>query len=71
MAVSMPLYGERGAGKHTLVDQETYDKCGHLRWHVSDAGYAVRRVRSTDGRRKTVRLHRLVVGAGDDFEVTI
>lgn len=49
------LSGKRGKGMKTLVDEGTFKKWGHLTWHLSDTGYAVRR--TTEG---TVRLHRLV-----------
>lgn len=51
------LSGKRGKGHRTLVDDSTFKKYGHLTWHLSDTGYAVRRNRSEGG---TVRLHRLV-----------
>jgi HNH endonuclease len=47
-------------GKETLVDDETYETFGHLKWCVTNHGYAVRRSRLTDGRKKLVLLHRLV-----------
>ena len=49
------LSGKRGKGQRTLVDDSTLNKYGHLSWHISDTGYAVRR--TSEG---TVRLHRLV-----------
>lgn len=49
------LSGKRGKGHRTLVDDSTFKKYGHLTWHLSDTGYAVRRTREG-----TVRLHRLV-----------
>lgn len=49
------LSGRRGKGKRTLVDDSTLKKYGHLTWHLSDTGYAVRRTKEG-----TVRLHRLV-----------
>ena len=49
------LSGKRGKGKRTKVDDDIYEKYGHLTWHLSDTGYAVRR--TEEG---TVRLHRLV-----------
>jgi hypothetical protein len=51
------LSGKRGKGKQTLVDDDIYAKYGHLSWHLSDTGYAVRR--TTEG---TIRLHRIVAG---------
>ena len=49
------LSGKRGKGKRTKVDDDIYEKYGHLTWHLSDTGYAVRR-----NKEGTVRLHRLV-----------
>ena len=49
------LSGKLGRGKQTLVDDSTLKQYGHLTWHLSDTGYAVRRTREG-----TVRLHRLV-----------
>lgn len=49
------LSGKRGKGRRTLVDDSTFKKYGHLTWHLSDTGYAVRR--TSEG---TIRLHRLV-----------
>jgi HNH endonuclease len=54
------LSGKHGKGHQTKVDDSTFTKYGHLTWHLSDTGYAVRRNRSEGG---TVRLHRLVVDA--------
>ena len=51
------LSGKRGHGKQTLVDDSTLKLYGHLSWHLSDTGYAVRRNKSEGG---TIRLHRLV-----------
>jgi hypothetical protein len=52
------LSGKHGKGHHTLVDEDIYKQYGHLKWHLSSTGYAVRR-----SNNKTVRLHRLVVNA--------
>lgn len=49
------LSGKRGKDKQTKVDDDIYEKYGHLTWHLSDTGYAVRR-----NKEGTVRLHRLV-----------
>lgn len=52
------LSGKRGKGHRTLVDEETYNLYGHLKWHLSDTGYVVRRSNGF-----TTRLHRLVSNA--------
>lgn len=49
------MSGKRGKGKRTKVDDDIYEKYGHLTWHLSDTGYAVRRTKEG-----MVRLHRLV-----------
>lgn len=55
MTYHIELSGKRGKGHRTIVDEETYKLYGHLTWHLSDTGYAVRR--TEEG---TIRLHRLV-----------
>lgn len=50
------LSGKRAKGKSVIVDDDDYIKYNHLRWHLSDTGYAVRRVNG-----ETYRLHRLIV----------
>ena len=60
------LSGKNGIGKRTLVDDSTLKQYGHLTWHLSDTGYAVRRNKSEGG---TVRLHRLVVNAPESMVV--
>lgn len=57
------LSGIRGKGTKTAVDESTLREYGHLTWHLSDTGYAVRRNKAEGG---TVRLHRLVVNAPED-----
>jgi hypothetical protein len=60
------LSGKNGLGKRTLVDDSTLKQYGHLTWHLSDTGYAVRRNKSEGG---TVRLHRLVADAPEGMVV--
>lgn len=55
------LSGKRGKGHYTIVDDSTFTKYGHLAWHLSDTGYAVRR-----NREGTLRLHRLVAEVPED-----
>ena len=48
-------------GNYTLVDDADYDKLVNMgRWHESDTGYAVRRVRNDKGNSITIRMHRVV-----------
>ena len=56
------LSGKLGRGKQTLVDDSTLKQYGHLTWHLSDTGYAVRK--TNEG---TVRLHRLVAGTPEEM----
>lgn len=51
----MELSGKKGKGIFTKVDDDIFDKYGHLKWHLSSTGYAVRRHGGI-----TIRLHRLV-----------
>ena len=55
------LSGRRGKGHSTKVDDSIFTKYGHLAWHLSDTGYAVRR-----SREGTIRLHRLVAEVPED-----
>ena len=58
------LSGKNANGKSVIVDDDDYKKYNHLRWHLSDTGYAVRR---TNG--ETVRLHRLIVNCPEGLVV--
>jgi hypothetical protein len=60
------LSGKLGNNEQTIVDDSTLTKYGHLSWHLSDTGYAVRRNKLEGG---TVRLHRLVVDAPENMVV--
>lgn len=59
----IPLSGKRGKDKFVCVDDEDYLKYHHLKWHLSDTGYAVRR------NKKTERLHRLIMNAPNGMVV--
>ena len=59
------LSGKRGKGKYALVDSEDFALYGHMKWHLSDTGYALRRVK-VNGKNVTYRLHRLIAGADSD-----
>ena len=48
-------------GNYTLVDDADYDKLVKMgRWHESDTGYAIRRVRNNKGNSITIRMHRVI-----------
>lgn len=48
-----------------LIDEEDIDIFNKYNWHINDSGYVVWRG-ILDGKKKTVRLHRLVMHADDD-----
>lgn len=48
-----------------LVNAEYYEWLNQYKWHISDTGYAVRRVK-VGGKTHTVRMHRLIVEPADD-----
>ena len=58
------LSGKKANGQSVIVDDDDYNKYNHLRWHLSDTGYAVRRNR--DG---TTRLHRLIMNCPEGLVV--
>lgn len=60
----LTLYGKRAGGKSVKLDDADYNKYGHLRWHLSDTGYAVRR---TNG--ETIRLHRLIMNCPEGLVI--
>lgn len=58
------LSGKRANGQSVKVDDDDYEKYNHLRWHLSDTGYAVRR-----NNGETIRLHRLIMSCPEDMVV--
>lgn len=56
-------------GKVALVDDEDYEYLNQWKWHYDDHGYAVRNSPRTNGKQKTILMHRIVVGATDSMEV--
>lgn len=60
----LKLSGKTANGKSVKVDDDDYKKYSHLRWHLSDTGYAVRR---TNG--ETTRLHRLIMNCPEGMVV--
>jgi hypothetical protein len=54
---------------YALVDQEDYERLGHLSWCLSSEGYVWRIVRRRDGRRTHDRLHRVIMDAPQGVEV--
>lgn len=48
-------------GNYALVDDDDYENIIKMgRWHESDSGYAVRRVRNQKGNSVTIRMHRVI-----------
>lgn len=58
------LSGKKANGKSAKVDDDDYKKYNHLRWHLSDTGYAVRRYNG-----ETYRLHRLIMNCPEGMVV--
>lgn len=56
-------------GKHALVSPEDYDKLAKHSWYCGHRGYAMRSKNMSNDRRKTVSMHREILGAGADQEV--
>lgn len=50
-------------GRYTIVDEMDFKLYGHLKWHLSAKGYAVRRPREG-----SVFLHRLINGTPTGFQ---
>lgn len=73
----IPLWGKDTDGRTTivrgwaLVDREDFDALDKYSWHLSDRGYARRSERQPDGRVRTVRMARQIMGLdfGDPAEV--
>ena len=58
------LSGKTANRKSAKVDDDDYKKNNHLRWHMSDTGYAVRRYNG-----ETYRLHRLIMNCPEGMVV--
>ncbi len=62
-------------GYEAIVDDEDYERFGHLKWRAQDRWIAGRayvfaaRSQRLDGRRTTILLHRAIMGAGPGQEV--
>jgi hypothetical protein len=67
---TVPLHGEKAAGRVALVDDADYELVSQYRWHVwqrERAFYAAANVRRPGGRRTTIKMHNLILGyAGID-----
>lgn len=56
-------------GKYALVSPEDYEKLAKHSWYFGRRGYAMRSKNMPDGSRKTVSMHREILGARLDQEV--
>jgi hypothetical protein len=57
------------AGRFAQVDDADFDRIAAHRWHVSHNGYAIRRERLPDGRKRVVFMHREIFGGHPDFDI--
>jgi hypothetical protein len=58
----LPLHDREGTViAHALVDDEDFERFGHLRWHKSHYGYVVHDAMQ-DGKRVVLYLHREIMG---------
>lgn len=68
-SVRIPLSSRKYPGLFAIIDEEDFDRVGHLAWcpHVQPHTTYARRTgrRSPDGRRQSARLHRMVLGITD------
>lgn len=53
------LSGRNGEGKYALVDDDDFALYGHMKWYMSDTGYALRTTK-VNGITIRHRLHRLI-----------
>lgn len=67
------LYGRKARGRVALVDLEDFDLAAQHRWHVRETDpvapgrrpngpYAVTEIVQSDGRRRTITMHALIMG---------
>jgi hypothetical protein len=56
-------------GAVTVVDDEDFDRFGHLKWWLSGCGHAATTIRNPDRTRSTLFLHRAIMGAGPGEDV--
>lgn len=61
----MPLYGPRGCGLTVKVDDDIYEKYGHLHWRLDSRGYPYKVFENAHDLRKGKLLHRVVLGVDD------
>lgn len=47
----------------SLVDDDDYEKYGHINWHATGDGYAARNAAIENGKQKKIYLHRIISSA--------
>lgn len=55
-------------GKVALVDDADFDWLNQWKWHCSVLGYAVRNALPSEKVKKTVRMHRVILGTPDGVD---
>lgn len=60
----IPLRGERGKGKASIVEEGDYERVAQHRWFLMVNGYAVTTLSTSSGKR-TVLLHRMILDEPD------
>jgi hypothetical protein len=56
----IPLGGEVGKGKYTLVDEEEFGIYGRYKWYIDSRGYVRRSINGRDGKVTVVELHKAI-----------
>lgn len=56
-------------GAVAVVDDEDYDELTKHRWNYSSGGYAIRTIPTVNGKRTNERMHAVVMGKKDGFEI--
>lgn len=71
MAQYIALSGKNGQGKYAIVDDEDYERVMKYKWHVSHAGYPVRKATVSKGKERTLLLHRFIMNMdfGNNLEI--
>lgn len=56
-------------GCEALVDKEDYDILNQFKWCVTPTGYAIRNARRSEGHRKRILMHRVIIDAPKGMQV--
>lgn len=66
--VKIPVYDRKGRTvATTTIDAQDYGHLSRVRWYLSPDGYVVRHVTDENGRKVTIRLHRVVNGTPESM----